>query len=94
VVHQLAQTFFDQHATRVKKLAIADHSVDGNAGLLVTAQVHYTIDHLPSRYDELTVLLVQLDDGSVVAAVSSVPDDSTASVTALAEQALDSLAVT
>jgi hypothetical protein len=93
VVHQLAQTFFDQHATRVKKLAVADHSVDGNAGLLVTAQVHYAIDHLPSRYDELTVLLVQLDDGSVVAAVSSVPDDSTASVTALAEQALDSLAV-
>jgi hypothetical protein len=93
VVHQLAQTFFDRHATRVEKLALADHSVDGNAGLLVTAQVHYAIDRLPSRYDELTVLLVQLDDGSVVAAVSSVPDDSSASVTALAEQALDSLAV-
>jgi hypothetical protein len=93
VVHQLAQTFFHRHDTRVEKLAMADHAVDGNAGLLVTAQVHYAIDGLPSRYDELTIMLVQLDDGSIVAAVSSVPDDSTASVTALAEQALDSLTV-
>ena len=72
---------------------MSDHSVDGNAGLLVTAQVHYAIEHLPSRYDELTILLVQLDDGSVVAAVSSVPDDSSASVTDLAERALDSMTV-
>jgi hypothetical protein len=93
VAQQLGRTLFNHHATRVETLAMTDHSVDGNAGLLVTAQVHYDIDHLPSRYDELTVLLVQLDDGSVVAAVSSVPDDSNDSLTDLAEQALDSLTV-
>jgi Protein of unknown function (DUF2510) len=93
VAHQLARTLFNRQATRLEKLAMADHSVDGSAGLLVTAEVHYTVDRLPSRYDVLTVVLVQLDDGSVVAAVSSVPDDSSASVADLAEQALDSLTV-
>jgi hypothetical protein len=93
VARQLAQTLFNRHPTRVEKLATADHSVDGNAGVLVTAEVHYAVDRLPSRYDELTVVLVQLDDGSVVAAVSSVPDDSSASVTDLAGRALDSLTV-
>jgi len=93
LVHQLTRTLFNRHGTRVEKLAMADHSVDGNAGMLLTAEVHYAVDRLPSRYDELTVVLVQLDDGSVVAAVSSVPDDSSASVTDLAEQALDSMTV-
>jgi hypothetical protein len=72
---------------------MSDHAVDGNAGLWITAEVHYDVEHLPSRYDELTVVLVQLDDGSVVAAVSSVPDDSPDAVATLAEQALGSLTV-
>jgi hypothetical protein len=58
---------------------------------MVTAEVHYDIDHLASRYDKVAAVLVQLDDGSVVAAVSSVPDDSGDLVTLGAEQALDSL---
>jgi hypothetical protein len=37
--------------------------------------------------------VVELDDGSVVAAVSSVPDDSPHDVVALAEQSLASLTV-
>ena len=77
-VRRLAHRMFANHRTRVQTVAMSDHAVDGNAGLWITAQVHYDIDRLPSRYDELTVVLVQLDDGSVVA---------------LAEQSLGSLVV-
>ncbi|MFL6027690.1 MAG: DUF2510 domain-containing protein [Friedmanniella sp.] len=90
-VRQLSRTLFRDHRTRVESVLVTDHSVDGNAGLMVTAEVHYDIDHLASRYDRVAAVLVQLDDGSVVAAVSSVPDDSGDLVTLGAEQALDSL---
>jgi len=90
---QLGRTLFSGHATRVEPLAADDHAVDGNAGLALRARVHYDVDQLPSRYDDLTVLLVQLPDGSTVAAVSSVPDDAGASVVVPAEEALESLTV-
>ena len=72
---------------------MTDHSVDGNAGLLLRAQVHYDVHQLPSRYDELSVVAVELDDGSVVLAASSVPDDATPDVVAGAVGALESLTV-
>ena len=92
-VDQLSRTLFRPHRTQVADVGVADHAVDGHAGLLLTAQVSYDVEQLPSRYDRLTVLVVELDDGSLVAGVSSVPDDSPYPVADLAEQSLASLTV-
>ena len=48
---------------------------------------------LPSRYDDLTAVLVGLDDGSVVLAATAVPDDADPQLAGLAAAALASLAV-
>jgi len=90
-VEQLGRTFFSSHPTRVGPVAVADHAVDGHAGLVLTTRVGYQIDHLPSRYDELTAVVVALDDRSVVVAVTSVPDASPPDVAAAAARSLDSL---
>ena len=92
-LQELGRTLFPGHDTEVDPVSADDHAVDGNAGLALRARVRYDVDRLPSRYDDLSVLLVQLPDGSTVAAVSSVPDDADAAVTALAQQALETLTV-
>jgi hypothetical protein len=88
LVDQLSRSFFDGHRTEVRDLSAADHAVDGHPGMLFTATVHYTVPHLASRYDTVTALLVRLEDGSLVVAASSVPDDTDP---ALAQQAADAL---
>lgn len=92
-VERLSQRLFGAARTRLEPLGVAQHAVDGHAGVLVTARVHYAVENLPSRYDDLTALLVGLDDGSVIVAVSSVPDDADPQLSALAADALRSLAL-
>ena len=58
--------------TRLVDVTMSDHAVEGQPGLLVTGRVRYAIDGLPSRYDKLTLLLVGVDDGSVVVAATLV----------------------
>jgi hypothetical protein len=53
-----------------------------------SAQVYYSVDQLASRYDTVTALLVRLDDGSLIMAASSVPNDADPD---LAQQAADTL---
>jgi hypothetical protein len=79
--------------TEVQHLQVADRAVGGQRGLVLTADVGYEVPHLPSRADRLTAVLVALDDGSVVAAVSSVPDDAPVQVESLAAASLASLTV-
>ena len=88
VVDQLSRSFFDGHPVKVGPLNGADHAVDGHPGMLFTATVHYAVPNLPSRYDTVSALLVRLDDGSVLVAATSVPDDTDP---ALARQAADAL---
>ena len=88
VIEKMSVSFFDGHATEVRQISSADHAVDGHPGMLFTATVHYSVPGLPSRYDTVSALLVRLDDGSVVLAATSVPDDSDP---ALAQQAVDAL---
>jgi hypothetical protein len=90
-MRRLSQLFFAHHATRLTGLAFADRSVDGHPGMEFTAEVHYTIQHLPSSYDRVIVRMVQADDGSVVAAISSIPDDASPDLAKLAARSLDSL---
>ena len=74
-IRTLAGKIYGSGPTEIRDVDVAEHAVDGHGGVRLTAQVHYQIDGLPSRYDDLTAILVRLDDGSVVAALSSVPDD-------------------
>ena len=71
----------------------SDHAVEGQAGLLVTGRVRYAIEGLPSRYDTLTVLLVGVDDGSVVVAATLVPNDTDPALARQAAAALDSVTI-
>ena len=86
---RLSQTFYGRHPAKVTDVVWSDHSVDGHPGLLVTARIEYAVTGLPSRYDEVRVLLVRLDDGSMILAASAVPDDAKPAV---ARQATDALA--
>lgn len=92
-VTTLANHFYDGHPTTVKPISYSDRSVDGNPGMLFTVAVHYSIKKLPSTYDRVTALVVRLDDGSLVAAISSVPDDADAEVVRLAAESLESLTI-
>jgi hypothetical protein len=88
VLDQHSRAYFDGHPVRVRPLSSADHAVDGHPGMLFTAAVDYAVPKLPSRSDTVSALLVRLDDGSVLVAVTSVPDDADP---ALARQAADAL---
>jgi hypothetical protein len=88
VLEAMSRSFFDGHPTEVRELSGADHAVDGHPGTLFTARVHYSVPGLASRYDTVTALLLRLEDGSVVVAASSVPNDTDP---VIAQQAADAL---
>jgi len=92
-LHRLSTAIFDQHSTQVKELSWQERTVDGQPGMLLSAQVHYRVDRLPSRYDTVTALVVRLDDGSLIMAASSVPNDADSDVARQAAEALQTLSV-
>jgi Protein of unknown function (DUF2510) len=87
-LHRLSNAIFDHHPTELKGLSWDEHAVDGRPAMLFSAQVYYSVDQLASRYDTVTALLVRLDDGSLIMAASSVPNDADSD---LARQAADAL---
>ncbi|MFP5282819.1 MAG: DUF2510 domain-containing protein [Actinomycetes bacterium] len=92
-VTRLCGRLFDGQHTTLKRLRAADHSVDGRAGVLVTGEVHYQVPGLPSRFDRVSALVVELDEGPVVAALSFVPNDASPELTRLAATAIGTLRV-
>jgi hypothetical protein len=92
-MQRLSETFFGEHQTTVGKVTWSDHSVDGHPGMVFSAQVHYSVKNLPSRYDTVTALLVRLDDGSLVVAAAAVPNDTDPDVARQAKDSLDSLSI-
>jgi hypothetical protein len=93
VLEAMSRSFFDGHRTEVRELTGADHAVDGHPGMLFTATVHYSVPHLASRYDTVTALLLRLEDGSVVVAASSVPDDTDPMIARQVAEALRTLSI-
>ena len=93
VLDQMSTSFFDGHPTALSQVVGADHAVDGHPGMLFTATVHYTVPNLPSRYDTVSALLVRLDNGSVVVAATSIPNDTDPAVAGQAADALRSLSI-
>ena len=92
-LHRLSTAIFDRHPTQLKGLSWDERQVDGQPGMLFSAQVHYQVDRLPSRYDTVTALVVQLDDGSLIIAASSVPNDADFAVARQARDALRTLTI-
>jgi hypothetical protein len=90
-MRQLGKRFFGHHPTWIRNMRFADRSVDSHPGMDVTAEIHYRITGLASRYDRVTMRLVRTDDGALVAAISSIPDDASPSVAELAAHSLESL---
>lgn len=81
--------FFGRHPTSVQGLDYHLTWVSGHSCAEVTGDVHYDISGLPSSYDRVRLIGCPRADGSVIAAISSVPDDADPQ---LARQAEDSLA--
>jgi hypothetical protein len=92
-LHRLSTAIFARHPTEIKGLTWDGHAVDGQPGMLFSARVYYTVDQLPSRYDTVTALLVRLDDGSLIMAASSVPNDAESDVARQAAEALKTLTI-
>ena len=92
-VDELTRHFFGGHPTSLARTTSTEHAVDGRPGMLFTAEVHYRIHRLPSTYDKVTALVVRLDDGTMVAAISSVPNRAAPTVARQATTAVESLTV-
>jgi hypothetical protein len=92
-MQQLSESIFDGHPTRLVDVTMSDHAIGGQAGLLLTGRVRYAIDGLPTRYDTLTLLVVGVDEGSVVVAATLVPNDTDATLARQAAAALDSVTI-
>ena len=92
-LHRLSNAIFDHHPTELKGLSWDEHAVDGRPGMLFSAQVYYSVDQLASRYDTVTALLVRLDDGSLIMAASSVPNDADSDIARQAADALKTLTI-
>jgi hypothetical protein len=93
VLNELGHEFYGGHPTKITHLRSADRAIDGRAGMEFRADAYYSAEGLPSRYDRVVVWLVRGDDGSLVAAISSVPDDAPSSLAELAASAMNSLTV-
>ena len=92
-LHRLSQAIFDEHPTELKEVTWQQRRVNGQPGMRFTAEVHYAVDRLPSRYDTVTALLVRLDDGSLIMAASSVPNDADSAIVRQASDALGTLTI-
>jgi hypothetical protein len=92
-LHRLSNAIFEQHPTELKGLRWDEHAVDGRPGMLFSARVYYSVDRLPSRYDTVTAVVVRLDDGSLIMAASSVPNDADSDVARQAADALKTLSI-
>ncbi len=92
-VTRLAKRLYGGHSTKISDVRWSDRSIDGYPGLEFSARVHYAVDRLPSRYDTVNAVLVRLDDATIVAAVSAVPDGAESKIGRLAAKSLDSLTI-
>lgn len=92
-LHRLSTAIFDEHPTQLTKLSSDAQTLGGRPAMLFSAQVHYRVDRLPSRYDTVTALVVRLDDGSLIMAASSVPNDANSDVARQAAEALQTLTI-
>jgi hypothetical protein len=90
---KLSPVLYGGHPTRITRVRLSDRSVDGHPGVELRARISYAVDRLPSRYDTVQAVVVRLEDGTLVAAISSVPNDADDDLAEMAEESLDSLEI-
>lgn len=89
----VTERFFGGHPTTISDVSVSDRSVDGYAGLRVTLRARYDVPKLKSAYDDVTVQVVVLEDNTMVAAMSTVPDDADPELRRMAAASLETLTV-
>lgn len=89
----ISQQFFGSYPTRLTNAVSTPTTVSGRTALKITATVHYEVKSLASTHDEVTVIVVELDDESTVIAMTSVPDDTPQELRRLAAASLRSLTI-
>jgi hypothetical protein len=84
--------FFAGQRTEVRQLVAQrfDGAPDGTA-TAVSGEVHYEVEGLPSEYDRLVVLVVELADGGYATWFSSRPDDTPASTLTVLDASIATL---
>lgn len=91
VMEELGDKFFGGHATKIRSMRSSERAANGHPGMEFRADVHYSAKGLPSSYDRAVIWLVRCDDGALIAAISSVPNDASPRIRDLASAAVDSL---
>jgi hypothetical protein len=90
-LYGFSEHFFGYHPTSVTKVRYGAMTVSGRSCAQITADVHYRVKKLASRYDHLVLIGCPAGDGSVIAAISSVPDDAPPPLPRLARRSLATL---
>lgn len=87
----LSRRFFGTTKTKLVDGSKIATTVNGRPALSVSVEVRYKIKNLPSRYDTVRAIVVTMEDGSLVAVLSSIPNDADPLLHQLAAKSLDSL---
>jgi hypothetical protein len=75
VFQGLRATAFANQGTTLTDEASEEVDLNGQPVSVVRANVHYTVDGVPSRYDRMFVIALPLDDGGYALYFSSRPND-------------------
>jgi len=76
----------------VRKLVAQDFAgAPAGKGVAVTSEVHYAVEGVPSEYDRLVVVVVELAGGGYGTFVSSRPDNTPRATLAVLNASLDTL---
>lgn len=92
VFGSLRGQFFAGQRTEVHKL-VAERfaAAPEGAGIAVSGEVHYTVAGVPSRYDRVVVLVVELADGGYGVWFSSRPEDTPEATLAVLDTSIGTL---
>jgi hypothetical protein len=91
VLYGFSEQFFGYHPSSVERLDYGAATVSGRPCAKITANVVYRAKKPAGRHDRLVIIGCPAADGSVIAAISSVPDDARPLLSRLASKSLASL---
>lgn len=90
----ISEQFFGYTPTSVKKLSYRPTTVGDSGCAELTADVHYAVKGLASKFDRVRIVgCPDGADGSMVAALSSVPDDAPHRVSTVAKRSMSTFAL-
>ncbi|WP_188893402.1 DUF2510 domain-containing protein [Microlunatus endophyticus] len=92
----ISEQFFGYHPSAVSKIDDTTTTVSGRPCAKISAEVDYSsaqADNRHNRSDRMVIIGCPDQDGSVIAAISSVPSDAAPSLTALAANSLDTFSL-